>query len=541
MDRHSRIAETLLVALALACGGGGGGSNDPRAARLAGGRGLAGDGGRGGPIVVMTASGGDIAFTADASPPEMSTPDIPAPALGTNPLTVAADRTLDVTQPWFGDDGSTPATGLWVKSGTHLVVDAGGAPTAALYCGPGGIRIDGAVTFHPLAGAGVGESSLSLDADGDIAVSGTIETSAAEGGNAAVLTVATRGNIRSSGKWLARGGAGAAGGAGGHILARWKGALVNTGTLDSSGAEGTAGAGGTGGGLELIGDAAGSSLWNRGKLLSLGGSGTAGGGNSGLVAVMAYGDLLSTAPIDVSAGNATTQGDGGMALPVILQTIGGRLVVTGSLSGRGGNGAGTGAGGAGAMVIVVDVDDPARPDAAVGSFLSGAVDGSGGDGAKGGDAGGLNVMMTLGAATARITGPAITFAGISALDATGGPGTATGGDGVPIVLMNSPLVIGSDSYVGNVGGQVDLLATGGAGGAGDGGQGGTLHIGGTDLVCRDADASGGASAEAAGGAGGTITAVAAGKVDYRSLTAAGGTGKTANGAPGNVIVQGSEL
>ncbi|ABC82784.1 hypothetical protein [Anaeromyxobacter dehalogenans] len=542
---HLRTFTSLACALALAaCSGGDGGS--PSAAIPAigarGGTGRTGAGGAGGAFIVSVTPGGGAVVHPGVAPPGLAIPTVPAPDLGENPRTIAADTALaPVAGELLGDDGANPATGLWVKAGATLTLDPGESFEAYVEVS-GAIRVDGTIR-PPVLEADQSTAAISLRAAAlhvspGGRIDGTPPDSAADGLASGGVMVRVSGAIVNAGAIVARGGRGLSGGHAGELdLATANGPVVNSGIIDGSGGEGTDGSGGY---------AIAASLWgnwgeggtcdahNTGRILARGGDGTSGGGDGGYVYLSgcSVGDTFSAGELDASGGAATVDGPGGGAAAVDLEASDGRALAIGLLRARGGR-AQSGPGGPGGAV---DVYATGSTDA-VRAVVLAQLDAGGGDGTVGGDAGAV-VVRQEGFAD----GDVRVEVGTGAVDASGGDGADGGGNGgwigvdgasVPTLAAAAPVAADGIRM------EAALRAAGGAGGAGEGGVGGHVQLAGSQVACGAVTVDGGASAAMAGGIGGSVELLSstAPTLVTAPLTARGGAGTPA-GAAGAVTIDG---
>ncbi|ACL66549.1 PE-PGRS family protein [Anaeromyxobacter dehalogenans 2CP-1] len=539
-----RTSLPLACALALAAcssGGGDGPSAATPAVSARGGTGRTSTGGGGGAFIVSVTPGGGVSLRPGVAPPALAIPIVPAPDLGANPRTLSSDATLLAAGPILGDDGASPATGLWVKAGATLTLDPDGSAVAYLLV-DGAIRVDGTVVTtlydasQSTATISLRAAALHVSASGRI--DGTPPDSAGDGLGSGGVTVRTSGAIVNAGAILARGGRGTSGGHAGELdLGASDGPLVNTGVIDGSGGEGTDGAGGSAIAASLWGiwgEAGTCDAHNLGRIVARGGNGARGGGDGGYVYLSgcAVGDTFSAGELDASGGAATVDGPGGAAAGTALEASDGRALVAGVLRARGGRAA-NGPGGAGGSVAVLATGSTG----AVRAVVLAQLDAGGGDGTVGGDAGAV-VVRQEGFAD----GDVRVEVGTGAVDAGGGDGADGGGNGgwIGVDGASAPTISPAAVAADGIAIEAALRAAGGAGGAGEGGVGGHVHLAGSHVACGAVAVDGGASAATAGGVGGTVdlasstaaTAVAA------PLTARGGAGTPA-GAAGAVTIDGA--
>lgn len=579
-----RRGGAVLAALALAatgCGGGGGGGStqDPEPAPTLkilarGGKGTTGPGGSGGPISISAAAGSDVRVLATGSVDASFHRNLVPPDLGPNPLTVAAAQTLtpDAAGALVGDDGASPATGLWVKPGATLTllpnVDWDGVPgleTVRLVV-PGGLWVEGALTVGLRADSTVDASDLRVAAGaavlaGRLDLSGLAATTP-RGGHAGNLFVEADGGIQLAGVIRAVGGDGDKGGNGGivSVYSALYG-LWSTADITTSGGAGSASAGGDAGWIELLGSGSpgGSGSWggafSAGKITARGGPGASAGGKGASVYVAGYynGSIVSSSDIDTSGGAATVDGSGGGGGWVSLKSWTGELRVAGTIVTRGGAAAGTMTGGNGGGVYLALYDD----DQTFGGLYVGAarigaaIDTSGGDGATGGA--GAEIIVDLYPSAAYQPGAhVLELVGYAGIDASGGSG-ATGGEGGDLLIQNDlAWTAGATPVIGGIRVEVPLTTAGGAGDGGDGGRGGDVNVytyyvhdpsGTTDNGVPSYDRSTTVTAPivtsggdgAGGGQAGGILLYDRMRVSAPALTAAGGRGSAGTGGAGGTV------
>jgi hypothetical protein len=218
------------------------------------------------------------------------------PDLGANPRTIDADTTLTPSSGSFfmppgyllGDDGMTPATGLWVKPGVTLTLNANvyeedyylpwsdsgnGYHAVFLRCDYGAVLVEGAIrvprkTFVPYNSY---DLPYTWDASCDLFVytgnfvvssTGSIDLKGApdsltdrdsdlgipeRGGNGGHLEVVAEGSIVNKGTIETSGGSGPSGGDAGHVyLFSYGYGVYNSGTIRADGADGSELLGGNG-------------------------------------------------------------------------------------------------------------------------------------------------------------------------------------------------------------------------------------------------------------------------------------------------------
>lgn len=234
-----------------------------------------------------------------------------------------------------------------------------------------------------LLGSGAAARTITVS-DGDLVVSGTIN-SGQNGGTQINLTLsAPNGTVYITGTVRTASVDGVADGDIGGNLAINARRIVVTGVIDASGENNGAGNAGNGGSVGLDTSAALSTdIVVTSTITSTGGNGIAGtGGNGGAVTLNARGDLQVSGSINVSGGTATAitnsiqAGNGG----VITMNARGTAVITGTITQDGGNATGTGAAvgansGSGGTLSIDTAANPAGP-----LFLYGSRSARGGNG-----------------------------------------------------------------------------------------------------------------------------------------------------------------
>jgi hypothetical protein len=523
------LAISLLVFLP-ACGGGGGsdttgflipgefayyntggGGNLSMVSR--GGQGLTGNGGAGGEFYLYAYSSGDILVTPNGTVDTTYTiPDV-RPELGINPRSVTANETIQpdtTTNQILGDDGLTPATGLWVAPGVTLTLmpnndQFGGGVYSRIYMiFEDGVIVEGALDAEPgdLAafddGLGNYTANLLIVADNFwMSASGSIDTSGAaalmgDGAAGGDVDIDVDGNVVAYGPVDTRGGDGeTAGGAGGSVNYESNDyGAYNLGAIDTSGGDATGAplvtgvveigaVGGAAGDIEIYSDYG--AAVNKGMLTAIGGNGTNGGGAGGDVNIESeeIGMLVNAADIYTRGGNATSAGPGGSGGDIYLESCSGTLRATGSFDSRGGNGLGAeGNGGAGGdITFYIDDCDYIYDEYVVGGMYVGcSLDASGGDGANGGDGGDLNFEPDQD----EVYKPGLqvtVICGSPVIDVRGGDGAVNGGSGASNEIYNDGAYdYNGTEFLHDIRMEVDLIARGGNGQTGAGGNGGSMDI-----------------------------------------------------------------
>jgi len=609
---RSRWIRVLLVlsaaAVVPACGGGGGGVLVIVNAKAGskGGTATTGFGGFGGFVEIYNEAGGNVVVSPSGtvSAPYLE-PPILTPYLGTNPYTVSGTVTMTTVAAltgkdqilrggtvnnFFGDDGTTPATGLHVLPGSTLTIpahydsddtDVNGPAIGtfeAIYINlPNAILIEGTLQFGKIDSVaqddGLGTDSAAVD---DFTATSLI--------------------IRGSGSLLGRGAdnPGGLGGDGSNLDNNWNiNIVVNQGLLDVSGGNGDDGGDAGGISVDLQG------LWNSGSILTRGGDGANGNGGDGDsqhwdVDTGSYGPGIgyfgghNAGLIDTSGGNATN-GDGGSAgdleldphdsigsdiCPGIFRARGGsvlggdgnggnaddfgpdvgdgELVFTGIVDLSGGDGSGTGDGGNGASFdCTVDTGNTLfSPDEIAGRVeVSAQIILGGGNGVNGGSGGGLSLGIATGTNNGGSPGLHIVRYIAASVDSSGGEG-ATGGPagGIDVTTDYTDDSAGVQ-YAGGIDVSSPLVARGGRGTTANGGFGGSINLStpldnlpiyARSIVAGDLDSSGG-SGEVSGGIGGSIyIECMLGVTVPGSLSTNGGAGAAASngGDAGSLIVVG---
>ena len=553
VSRFSLAAPLVLAFAALACSGetpqprpagtlkivtkGGAASNGS-----GGGGGLVRiDGNGGGPLKVLQAGSVDPTFTFDTA----------KPALGANPKTISASATLTATDPLNGDDGATPATGLWVKPGVILTLTPPAGTTSVLSLSDG-VFVEGTIlTTRDAAGTshniniGIGGGNFVVTSAGVIDLSGA-DGGAAPGGDGGAFLVSSWGNIANAGTFKANGGSGSPGGAGGVFsLSGQYSDAFSSGAVTVSGGSSTAGPGGPGGAIFLstaVGD-----VGSSGALTATGGSGSAGGGDGGDVQLTSiFGSALSSSAIDTSGGTVSTggTGPGGTAGTIAIFAGARNLLVTGSLKATGGAGVGAQGGGGN----TVSLSRNGGPIPLSGSLrLAADIDTSGGAGTAGGT--GRSVTISAGIPIFVPGKEDTSLLGYAAIDTSGGASTAGGNGGTAGsvgIVQNTTTPAGSTSArTDDVYNEVPITARGGDATAGNGGGGNQVGIMGDTSVAgpvtrstvnvADIDASGGAGS-GRGGSGGRFNLYAGYKASNTGkVSLSGGNGGTGPGGTGGMV------
>jgi hypothetical protein len=468
---------------------------------------------------------------------------------------------------------------LTVTGSAPFVVDASGAITMA-----GTIDRDGSVGASGAQGTLGG--GVSLVSEGDVTVSGTIQSRGGAGGSAqgagngghgaagGALTLVAD-NLTVTGTLRLDGGAGADGGNTATGQAGAGGDGGNAGTLSRSGLSSVnfnptllsaqGGAGGQGGSttttasVNVNRSAVGGAGGNGGSsTLGPGGMGGAGG------SITVNGDVLANNTVPVVAGAGGAGGDsidaaagnggagGSITITGFTQTP--NIVTTGA-GGSGGSsaaGAGGDGGSGGALSLGATVSTP-------NVILTTGTGGAGGDGGTSGGQGGAGGDMT----TAQING-GIHGAGAGGRGGNGGAVGGAGGAGGSVTatqIIQGTTTAGAGGDGGNgtatggnggAGGALNVAeltaATGRGGAGGQGGQGGTAAgpggDGGSAVVSstigvsasliggRGGDGGTSATAGGAGGDGGNATAPGSNGTRTPGAGGAGGAVGGSNGSPG---------
>jgi hypothetical protein len=336
-------------------------------------------------------------------------------------------------------------------------------------------------------------ASGSLAADLTVNGSATFEAGATSGGTDAVRTVVAGGDLFVSGSLRS---ADLGGARQGLTLQSTSGTIYVSGTVDSSGAEGSGQAGGA---IQLIAK----QVVVTGKVLSNGGGGEATGGPAGSITIKTSQGVFVTGTLDASGGNVIGGGSlaGGAATSVKIQA-GGDVVVAGVVLIRGGGASNSGAGaaqGGAAASLVVDSNGTIT--------LGGVVDGRGGlanaaeagGAVAGGAAGSIHIGEYAAPTSIAILVPVVATGGDGAASAGAG-GTLTPEPGTGSVNVAGPRAIDlsggnslsmpgagglmngsprTDPGTGGVHVSGDITLNGGsilAGGSGNGADGGYLKI-----------------------------------------------------------------
>ena len=451
-DAARVVGAFLLCAAGIGCGGGGGGTGsgpgsstrgpgmgDPPApsVTLQGGSATAagGQGKTGGAAHLV--SSGAITIGPDFQPPAASPPG--------NAMAVAAsDLSSDVQAP-----GSVSISGTQSSGGTDAVrtITAGGD-----------IFISGTLRGADLGGARQG---LALKASGTVYVTGSIDTSGADGsgqGGGPVTIMAQQ--VIVSGKLLTHGGDGSStGGDGGSVTIDSSGTVAVTGTFDMRGGSATGGSAATGGaaGALKVGETTRpSAIGLTVPLVTKGGDGQASGGDGGTVALEAHGgDLRVSGVVDASGGDSATKPGAGGAVngnPGPEGSSAG-IDIAGQVASNGGSitkgGAGNGASGGIIKLVVL------APDGKGTIEPTGQVQADGGSSAGAGTAGGGGLIyLFTNHADVSIHGKMLARGG-----ADNDPGGTGGGGGFVYVFtgnfhdrMSGILIVETDGVIDTSGG-----------------------------------------------------------------------------------------
>ncbi len=445
----------------------------------------------------------------------------PVPYLGTNPRTITANTTLAPvavltglnqilegaqTGTIWGDDSATAATGLWVKPGVTLTVEANydgdnddlevipdpatGNYDIAYLGFANGVYIEGTVVVGKKNLSTVDSADLYIDGDSVVTTAAAqikatgVSAAAAgtDGGDGgyvelnAVNTIINRGTVNTSG------GSGDDGGAGGDMgLYADNYTLANAGTLITSGGAGTDGAGGAGGTITLgAANGTGGACINSGTLTTTGGNGTTGGGAGGHMDIYTddLGAVVNSGTLNASGGNATTTGDGGDGGDVDVDACGG-IRFAGTVITRGGN-ATAGAGGAGGYFEVYNDEDNDYVEneyTPAGFYVGANIDTGGGNGTTSGGAAGYVDFYNDNEYCATPEIENCFMVGYSAINTSGGAGQTDGGAGGDIDIDKEyGYDDNSDYQYGDFVNEIPLTTCGGAGETGDGGDGGYVDM-----------------------------------------------------------------
>jgi hypothetical protein len=435
----------------------------------------AGDGSAGG------AGGGNPTGVNDGGAPDLP-PPIPSP------WTELSDRTVSVRGGSAISAGGRGQAGgaVLLQSKLDIVLDPARTPTAA--------------PPVPAAGGAIAIPASALGADvtypagariADVATSGSdgTRTITVNGGDLLVEGTLRAGDLGNKRQAL--------------TLSDPGGTIYVTGTVDTSGSEGTDEAGGA------IAISA-RRVVITGHLVSSGGNGSTAGGAAGAINVKAAETLFVTGGVDAMGGNARDPGAvvGGQAADVTLQA-GGNLVLSGVIRLRGGAATSLGAGAQGGAAAVLRVGSDAAVE--IGAVIDArggvATAATAGGVVAGGAAGGL-----------RVGEGASSPASITVL----GPIQATGGDGDTIGGKGGTFTAAPDTGNATVAGLGAIDVAGGSAMTTPG-QGGQVSI-----SARTEDSSGGVTVSgeisAAGGsvrAGGNGPGGAAGRIDFQLISTLG--------------------
>ncbi len=508
------LAGVALVFAGCDGGGGGGGAKGTPVSGLEilalGGDGGTFFGGRGGNIGIFGGTGGDVRILRsgriDAS---FDLPDLGNVDLGSNPLVVTVDTTIDpLAYPLQA--GSADATGLHVLPGVTLTlqpsIDFGSNGTLDLVrvlltdgvLIEGTVRIDGLDTDSgPGYDAGDDAAQLVLEAANVVVAEGgrieaTGRATTGDGGRGGEIQIVSQGLVAILGTVDTSGadaGASGFGGDGGGItLETTRGPVYCTGLVDTSGGNGAGDSAGWGGDIECFAGLGG--FYLSGAFVTRGGNdltADANGGDGGAISIFAtVGPIVSSADFDTSGGDGDS--DAGNAGDISVESRGGPVRMIGTMTARGGASADA-FGGAGGDVFVGTLQedlDEAEGIAFVpineGLAFGMNVDTSGGNGDDGGPAGNveLRTFLQIGRDPKRVHHTLVL--GYDRIDCSGGQGSGSvGGRGGDIEILNEVNFAGLfDSGKGSIRNEVPFFSVGGASNGSQAGDGGSATIGGAE-------------------------------------------------------------
>jgi hypothetical protein len=375
-------------------------------------------------------------------------PDFQAPAAASAPGNAMALAASDLSS-------DVQAPGSVSISGTQT---SGGADPVRTIAAGGDIFISGTLRSADLGSARQG---LTLKASGTVYVTGSIDTSGADGsGQGGGLVTITAQQVVVSGKLLTHGGDGSStGGDAGNVTIDGSGTVAFTGTLDMRGGSATGGSAAMGGaaGALKVGEATRpSAIGLTVPLVVKGGDGQASGGDGGAVALEAHGgDLRVSGVVDASGGSSSTKpgkggtinGNPGPELATASIDVAGQVLSSGGdmASGASGDGA------AGGMIRLVVQSLNGNMTIEPGAQVQADGGGSHGSGTAGG--GGL-VYLFSNDGNASMHGKLLARGG----DATDAGGTGGGGGFVYVFTgaghdrMSGQLIIESDGIIDASGG-----------------------------------------------------------------------------------------
>jgi hypothetical protein len=548
-------------------------------------------GGSGGGVRVHNLSGSEAKVLKTGSVDATSVIPTTLPTLGTNPRTIAVDTELSPGAGLFpgqqfilGDDGATPATGLHILPGVTLTLhpqidtfnqDADNDASTGDFEGcylvfSQAVLIEGTLQTAAKDAFSQWMGDLYLQGAGTIMIlpGGKISTRGADqagtfGDSAGFAWLFSFGSIVNRGTIDASGSNGTQGGFGSTIYmesAYW--AIYNSGPLVSKGGDGSDGPGGAAGSINVLASTGGGSftgggVLNSGDWTATGGNGTTGGGQGNTITSTtdtSDGPFFSTGTLNSSGGRAWIDGVGGAAGQIVVRSRGGEARVSGALFARGGKGAGSGNGGNGAFIQISADNITAQPVGA-GAYVSADLDNSGGDGAKGGNADLIEVWnnATFGGPFVRPGEQPTILVGYLILDASGGNGNTAGGNAGGVELNNwAANDAGGTPHLQSFLNEADLASRGGNAFNGPGGAGNYVFFAArnnfasiitTDdrqIINRGAVIVHGGNG-VTGGNGGTFTMTDPRYVKNEgAVTTSGGSGTTGPGGFGNVILMTSD-
>ena len=447
-----------------------------------------GSGGDGSNISFYKAAGtGNVEILANGITDASFAIITPDTNLGSNPLNIAMDVTIDVfandveapaegTPYLIEEDGMLrvsdgnailgdeyPVTGISVASGVTLSFGLNFAEYARLNLdgdmSNAGIITTNDIDDHNRGGLRIYPASYVGQEGGSINTAGT-----QDGQNGGAVLISANYSIYNHGVINTRGADSADdhAAAGGYVEFYADYLVQNTGDIDSSGGNASNGDAGHGGNVELATDFG--NMYNSGNLMNRGGNGQL-GGDSGRVNLYAAGDLLNSGDIDAQGG-ASSADDGGNGNNIEIYAYGSKLVNSGDILAMGGDTTDMdSSGGDGGELYVYAEYGPINRDASAGGlFVSANIDLSGGDAVAtgygdGGAGGSIDAQVYGSNFPSEVR---LAFLGYTDIDTSGGDANF-GGTAGNVLVFNDSVKANAGVYVpsGNVTNEANIVARGG--------------------------------------------------------------------------------
>jgi hypothetical protein len=540
-----------------------------------GGPGVTQPGGKGGMVTIENQGAGSLYLRqAGVVPLTVNVPNA-IPDLGGNPLTIAAGSIVYRTPasiPWgsgtlddalYGDDGATAATGLHIQPGATLVINPNhdelppaGNETAELRF-RSGVYIEGTLSTAMYDAQNASRMRLHV-IDLVIAPGGRIEAlggppsgGSLYGGNGGILFIYSVGAIVNRGSIDTSGQEGPNGGQGGSVyLLSDTNAVLNAGDIMTAGGAGTGNLGGDAGSIGL--NYEGLSMYglgitaNTGFLIAAGGMGAVAGGKGGGVELgNAFGSVLNSGGIATNGGNGSlSPSDGGNAGRIRVLAKNGAFRVAGTFQALGGVGWGAPSkGGMGGDIILTTM--PGNIDSET-CYVGANLYTAGGRADQGGAGGDVSIQHITDQSP-RAGEDHLILVNYRSIDTSGGNGSSGGAAGnIEIRNSGGKTDLTGPHYTGDFANDITLKACGGNGLAAGGSGGNAAQITLANAVddtapkrslanAGDLMAAGGDGA-LDGGSGGRVRLVDRFQVVNRArLLASGGAGGTGLGGTGGEI------